>query len=496
MWLTFTEGTAKGRSVQATGDRFVVGRDPSCDLTLDDARASRRHAYLRVLPDGSAELHDLDSANGTWVNGHKLTGPVTLSGGEELKFGDTVMSATREPVSQTATVVGEAPPPVTPPPPRQPVDNPPPPRSLGDQGPTPSVIERIKLRRTTRWSVVLGALAVVIAGVAVVLAVTGVFSSDDDEPTAKTIPEIVDAVRPSTVAVTTLEDGQPSGSGTGWVLDAEQGLIVTNNHVVNGGTGWTVGVDDDQREATLVGAAPCEDLALLQVADRAGLVTLPLGDQMALRQGQTVIAVGFPGTASERDNLTTTTGVVSVVNTRFDRLAVDVPQYPNVIQTDAAINPGNSGGPLVNEAAELVGVNSAGITLLGSRTIQGQGYAIGVDRVKEIIPTLRSGRSIGWTGMGFIHVTDPAEVADQLAAAGLPASPGLVVTTAVPGSPAAEAGFGQGPVLVTAVNGQPMDGSLPSYCAAIGSGESGTDAVFTVAEPNQSVERDVTVRLD
>ncbi len=495
MWLTFTAGAEKGRSVQATGDRFTVGRDPSCDLTIDDARASRQHAYLRVLPDGSAELHDLDSANGTWVNGHKLSGPVTLSGGEELKFGDTVLSATRQPVASTATVVGEAPP-VAPPPPRQPVDNPPPPRGLGDSGPSPSVIERIKLRRTTRWSVVLGGLAVVIAVVAVVLAVTGVFSSDDDEPTARTIPEIVDAVRPSTVVVNTLDDGQPSGSGTGWVLDAEQGLIVTNNHVVNGGTSWTVGVDDEQRDATLVAAAPCEDLALLQLENRAGLTTLPLGDQMALRQGQTVIAVGFPGTASQRANLTTTTGVVSVVNTRFDLQGVDVPQYPNVIQTDAVINPGNSGGPLVNENAELVGVNSAGITLLGGRTIQGQGYAIGVDRVKEIIPTLRSGRSIGWTGIGFIHVTDPSEVASELASAGLPESPGLVVTSAVPGSPAAEAGFGQQPVLITAINGQPMDGSLPSYCAAIGSGESGTDAVFTVAEPNQSVEKDITVRLD
>ena len=78
-----------------------------------------------------------------------------------------------------------------------------------------------------------------------------------------------------------------------------------------------------------------------------------------------------------------------------------MPQYPNVLQTDAAINPGNSGGPLVNTDGELVGVNSAGITDLGGRTIQGQGYAIGVDRVKEIVPTLRQGRSIGWTGLGF-----------------------------------------------------------------------------------------------
>jgi S1-C subfamily serine protease len=280
------------------------------------------------------------------------------------------------------------------------------------------------------------------------------------------------------------------------VLDAEQGLVVTNNHVTNGGTGWTVGVDDAQRPAELVGAAPCEDLALLQVDDTSELVTLPLGSQGDLRQGQTVVAVGFPGTASERANLVPTTGVVSVVSTRFDLAGVDVPQYPNVIQTDAVINPGNSGGPLVDTQGRLVGVNSAGITLLGGRAIQGQGYAIGVDRVKEIVPQLRRGRSIGFTGMGLVHVTDPGEFAADLASAGLPAAPGLVVQTVVPGSPAEEAGFGREPVLVTAVNGRPMDGSLPAYCAAIGGGESGTEATFTVAEPNRPGRRDVAVRFE
>jgi S1-C subfamily serine protease len=343
--------------------------------------------------------------------------------------------------------------------------------------------------------VIVGALAVVAAAVVVVLVVTGAIGGDDDEPTAESIPEIVDRVRPSTVVVTTLTGGEPAGSGTGWVLDADQGLIVTNNHVTNGGTAWRVGVDDDERDARLVGAAPCEDLALLQVDDTSDLVTLPLGSQSDLRQGQTVVAIGFPGTASTRNNLTTTTGVVSVVNTRFDLAGVDVPQYPNVIQTDAVINPGNSGGPLVNTASELVGVNSAGITLLGGRTIQGQGYAIGVDRVKEIIPQLQSGRSIGFTGIGFVHITDPSEFASELEAAGLPLTPGLAVTSVVPGSPADEAGLGDQPVIITAVNGTPMDGSLPAYCAAIGGGESGSEAVFTIAEPNQPVERDVAVRF-
>jgi serine protease Do len=346
-------------------------------------------------------------------------------------------------------------------------------------------------------AVILASVAVVAAAAVVVLFVTGVLGGDDESaPAEATIPEIVDAVRSSTVVVNSLVEGQPAGSGTGWVLDAEQGLIVTNQHVTNAGSSFTVGVGDALRPATLVAAAPCEDLALLEVDDTAGLTTLPLGSQAELRQGQTVVAVGFPGTASQRANLVPTTGVVSVVMTAFDLEGVDVPQYPNVIQTDAVINPGNSGGPLVDTGKRLVGVNSAGITLLGGRAIQGQGYAIGVDRVKEIVPQLRRGRSIGWTGMGFVHVPDPGEFSGDLEAAGLPMEPGLVVSHVVPGTPAAKAGFGEEPVLVTAVNDQPMDGSLPAYCAAIGDGESGGEAVFTVAEPNATRPTKVSVAFD
>jgi S1-C subfamily serine protease len=206
-----------------------------------------------------------------------------------------------------------------------------------------------------------------------------------------------------------------------------------------------------------------------------------------------VVAVGYPGTASRRANLVPTTGVISVVRTRFDLEGIDVPQYPNVIQTDAAINPGNSGGPLVDTHGRLIGVNSAGITLLDDRTVQGQGYAIGVDRVKEVLPRLRAGRSIGWTGMDLIHVADPAKSASDLAAAGLPESRGLVVTDVVAGTPAAAAGFGKAPVLITAVNGRTMDGSLAAYCSAIGGGEDSPQATFSVVRSGSTRADEVTV---
>ena len=175
--------------------------------------------------------------------------------------------------------------------------------------------------------------------------------------------------------------------------------------MVNDGTEMKVGIDGKLRKATVVGVAPCEDLAVLKVADNSGLRSMPLGSQSDLKEGQTVVAVGFPANASLSAQLTSTVGVVSVAKTQYKELALDVPTYTNVVQTDAAINPGNSGGPLVRVSDKrLVGVNSASRTeSADARTIQGQGYAVGVDRVKEVVPELRAGRSMGWTGMLFTY---------------------------------------------------------------------------------------------
>jgi len=483
MWLTFTSGGNEGESVEATGDRFVIGRDDGADLVIADERVSRRHAYLKAHPDGRAELHDMGSANGTYVNGHKLSGPVMLAGGEQLQLGNTTLATSATEPSGSATTVG-----VTP-------------AGLAGAaagaagtggGASRSTIERLKLKRSVRGAVILASVAVVAAIVVVVLAVTGVFSGDDT-PDTPDIPEIIAGVTPSTVMVSSLIDGEAAGSGTGWVYDADAGLIVTNWHVINGGETHSITVDGDERSARVVGAAACDDLALLEVDDTAGLVTLPLGSQGDLKQGQKVVAVGYPGGASETANLTATEGIVSVIRTSFDLQSVDVPQYPNVIQTDAAINPGNSGGPLVDAAGRLIGVNSAGITLLGGRTIQGQGYAVGVDRVKEVVPVLRSGTSWGWNGMGFEHIVDPQERAGDLRGAGLPVQAGLAVVTATEGTPAAAAGFGQAPVLVTAVNGEAMDGSMPTFCRALGDSEEARDATFTVWQGGATAPAEVTV---
>src|SRR5436305_6649749 len=197
--------------------------------------------------------------------------------------------------------------------------------------------------------------------------------------------------------------------------------------------------------------------------------TFPLGSQQDLKQGEQVVAVGYPESASLDDNLTSTAGVVSRVRSSFDAPSPDAPSYPNVVQTDAALNPGNSGGPLIDEREKLVGVNTAALTRIGRSPIQGQGYAIGVDRVKQIVATLRGGHSQGFAGFG------------------LDFRRGSVI--AVP--------MGEGaPVsgLVSQINGARIGGTFAGYCDAVRSISSGETAVVTVpvrpgARPRQPAVR-------
>jgi len=457
MWLVFETGGNAGRSREASGARFVLGRDSTCDLVVPDERAPRQHAFLNVYPDGRAELHDMGSANGTFVNGHRLTGPVLLAGGEQVQIGETVLRTSLTKPTAKATEIGVVP-----------VD-------LREGSASASTIERIKLRRSARTATVVGALAIIAVGTAVALFATGVIGGGGDEP--RPVSAVVKDLRPSTVRILAIT-GDSGAGGTGWVYDAKQGLIVTNQHVVNEGESFQVVVNDQPRTARLMGSAPCDDLAVLKVTDTSGLVTLPLAAQSDVSEGDTVVAVGYPGSSSTKANLTANTGVVSVAKTSYDtRDAVDVPAYPNVIQTDTPINPGNSGGPLVDLEGKLVGVNSAGVTNRRNRIIQGQNYAIGVDRVKEVVPDLARGRSLYWTGIGLDYVPNPAE---QMPSSGV-TQPGLLIDNIVPGSPAAN-GFPK-PSFVVAVNGKSLDGTLQSYCEAVKAGA--TDkAEFTVLTGN------------
>ena len=443
MWLTIEVPSQAPLVVEIEGALSTIGSDSDCDIVIADEEISARHVELRRLDDGRLEIEDLDSRTGTWVGGVRLGGPATLEGGEQLRIGRTELTASLERPD--------------------PSDE----RSLSRR----ATVQR--LASQSQRATLLASAAVAIAALAVVLAAAGVFSGNGGTD-ALSPAEIVDLARPGTALVVALGGGARSGNGTGWVLDAEEGLIVTNAHVVDAGETFQVGTEDRLSDAEVVGVAPCDDLAVLRASETEGLESLALGTQDSISQGDQVVAVGYPGNASPDDELQVTEGIVSVVEQTFDVPSDPFVQlYPNVIQTDAPINPGNSGGPLIDEAGDLVGVNT--LIFRGRRgEIQGQGYAIGVDRVVEVVDDLREGDSQAWLGFAFRPLPE-AEAARQ----GL--APGLLVTGVVPGTPAADEGLVSGRAIVVGVNGDPVQ-SFREYCEAV-EGRNGETVEFNVLEP-------------
>jgi S1-C subfamily serine protease/pSer/pThr/pTyr-binding forkhead associated (FHA) protein len=480
--LTIVTGDQAGRTIELSEREVVIGRGTDTDVMLRDANASRRHAAIRALGDGTAEIRDLQSANGTVVNGNRVDAAV-LRGGEQVQLGDTVLHVLGGDEDSVATQhklrpVAEG----------RPSDSAVV-RALRSSSViralrADSAIQRLVIApelKRTRWLTLaaLGVALVAVAGLAGLLLLGG----------SNGVQDAVAKVERATVLVVPERDGQPNGNGSGWVYDAGRGLIVTNAHVINDGQTFKVSVGDKLVPARVLGVAPCDDLAVLKVASAAGLETMKLGSQAALKLGDTVVAVGFPQSASATADLTSTAGVVSVVKTTYSEEALDVPSYPNVVQTDAAINPGNSGGPLVDLDGHLVGVNAAGRTVSQSgRTIQGQAYAIGVDRVKQIVPALAAGHSTAWIGANFSY---PAE--DTLVSKGLPS--GIYIDGAIAGSPAERAGLGGEASLLTAVNGTPTANTLAGWCAATKGMGSGDSATLGVVPPSARKAESVRVRF-
>ena len=202
------------------------------------------------------------------------------------------------------------------------------------------------------------------------------------------VAAVADELLPSTVQITAEYEGEANGAtGSGFVLD-DEGHVVTNNHVVeqaaeDDGPIQIVDQDGNRYDAEIVGRSPVYDLAVL-FSDEADLKPAALGESLALRVGDSVVAIGSPLGLSS----TVTAGIVSAMDrpvTTGDSSSES--SYINAVQTDAAINPGNSGGPLVNLAGQVVGVNSAiattggGITGSESGNI-GVGFAIPIEQVK------------------------------------------------------------------------------------------------------------------
>jgi S1-C subfamily serine protease len=218
----------------------------------------------------------------------------------------------------------------------------------------------------------------------------------------------------------------PRGAGTGFVWD-ENGLIVTNFHVIQGANRILIELQDrSEWEAEVIGIAPEKDLAVLRIEAPPGqLTTLPIGDSSELEVGRKVLAIGNPFGL----DTTLTTGVVSAVGREIQ--STNNRKIRNVIQTDAAINPGNSGGPLLNSMGQLVGVNTAIYSPSGASA--GIGFAIPVNTVKEVVPQLISYGRLFRPVLGLELASDAWSRHYRIE--------GIPVVRVFPGMPAADAGM-------------------------------------------------------
>ncbi len=188
-----------------------------------------------------------------------------------------------------------------------------------------------------------------------------------------------------------------AGAGSGVIFDAREGLIITNNHVIEGADEITVTLNDRREfEAELVGSDPDTDIALLKI-DGDDLKALKLASSGQSRVGDYVVAVGNPFGLSS----TVTSGIVSAIG----RETGGGNRYENYIQTDASINPGNSGGALINSKGELIGINTAIVSRSGGNN--GIGFAVPVRTVKNVVEQLRENGEVrrGRIGVNIQNVT-------------------------------------------------------------------------------------------
>jgi serine protease Do len=263
---------------------------------------------------------------------------------------------------------------------------------------------------------------------------------------------------------------RPVAQGSGFFI-SEDGYLVTNNHVVEGGSAFTVVMDNgDELDAKLIGTDPRTDLAVLKVDDSRKFTYVDFADDANVRVGDWVVAVGNPFGLGG----TVTAGIVSARGRD-----IGAGPYDDFIQIDAAVNRGNSGGPAFNLSGEVVGINTAIFSPSGGNV--GIAFAIPASTAKEVVKDLMSDGSVsrGWLGVQIQPVSK--DIADSI---GLTDAKGAIVSEAQADSPALKAGVKSGDV-ITAVDGKPI-ASPRELARRIGGVAPGTDVELTLWRDGKS----------
>lgn len=234
---------------------------------------------------------------------------------------------------------------------------------------------------------------------------------------------------------------ETEATGSGVIVDAGQGYVLTNAHVVENATSIEVTTKDNRQfKARLIGRDPDTDIAVLQISG-SNLTAVPMGDSDRLQVGDFVLAIGNPFGLGQ----TVTSGIVSALGR-----SPGIEGYEDFIQTDASINPGNSGGPLVDLQGRIIGINTAIVAPSGGNV--GIGFAVPINMARQVMDQLISGGAIK---RGHIGVQIQDLTPDIAQALGTTRTQGAVIARVEPGSPAERAGL-RSSDLVVAVNGAPI----------------------------------------
>mgnify|MGYP002549888788 CR=1 FL=1 len=239
------------------------------------------------------------------------------------------------------------------------------------------------------------------------------------------------------------------GLGSGVIINADKGYVLTNNHVVDGADKITVKLQDGREfKAKLVGKDEQSDIALVQIEKPTNLTAIKMADSDKLRVGDFTVAIGNPFGLGQ----TVTSGIVSALGRSTGS---DSGAYENYIQTDAAVNRGNSGGALLNLQGELIGINTVKYS---SEDVEGMGYAIPINTAKPIINKLIKNEATSESEQAYLGVS--GQTIDSSMASQFDMPSGVYVQQVIKSSPAQKAGISAGDVIVSfnGSNVSTMDG--------------------------------------